>query len=58
MKTIKTIAALGFILLLATRPGSWILWGIMAAVCVGAYWAAERSEEDVQGNKQRPARRA
>ncbi len=45
MKTIKTIAALFFILLLATRPGSWVLWGIMAAVCVGAYWAAERSEE-------------
>jgi len=45
MKTIKTAAALGFILLLATRPGSWALWGIMAAVCVGAYWAAERSEK-------------
>ena len=47
MKTIKTAAALGFILLLATRPGSWALWGIMAAVCVGAYWVAERNENDV-----------
>ena len=45
MKTIKTIAALFFILLLATRPGSWVLWCIMAAVCVVAYWAAERSED-------------
>ena len=45
MKTIKTMAALFFILLLATRPGSWALWGVMLAVCVGAYAAAERSEE-------------
>lgn len=45
MKTIKTIAALGFILLLATQPGNLVLWGIMTAVCAGAYWAAERSEE-------------
>lgn len=47
MKTIKTIAALGFILLLATQPGNWVLWVVIAAVCVGAYWAAERSENDV-----------
>ena len=49
MKTIKTIAALGFILLLATQPGSWVLWGIMAAVCVATYAAAER--EDNKENK-------
>lgn len=49
MKTIKIIAALFFILLLATRPDSWVLWGIMAAVCIGAYWAAERSESNVGG---------
>ena len=47
MKTIKTIAALGFILLLATRPDEVVLWGIMLAACAGVYWAAERSENDV-----------
>ena len=53
MKTIKTVAALAVIMLLATRPGSWVLWGIMAAVCVGAYMAAERNENDVQNNYKR-----
>lgn len=47
MKTIKTVAALFFILLLATRPGNWVSWGIMLAACAGVYWAAERSERDV-----------
>lgn len=44
MKTIKTIAALGFILLLATQPGDIAFWGVMLAACVGTYAAAERSE--------------
>lgn len=47
MKTIKTVAALFFILLLATQPGEVVLWVIMLAACAGAYWAAERSEDDV-----------
>ena len=50
MKTIKTIAALGFILLLATQPDDIVLWGVMLAACSGVYWAAERSEEDVKDN--------
>lgn len=54
MKTIKTIAALFFILLLATQPGDIALWGIMLAVCAGVYAAAERSEaENVQNNNRR-----
>ncbi len=56
MKTIKTVAALFFILLLATRPGSWALWAIMMAVCVGAYAAAERSEADVQMHNERQSK--
>lgn len=47
MKTIKTVAELFFILLLATQPGDIVLWGVMLAACAGVYWAAERSENDV-----------
>ncbi|MDK2813843.1 MAG: hypothetical protein PWQ08_1098 [Clostridiales bacterium] len=47
METIKIIAALGFILLLATQPGDIVLWGIMLAACAGIYIAAGRSEESV-----------
>ncbi|MDD2992984.1 MAG: hypothetical protein PHG73_05500 [Pygmaiobacter sp.] len=56
MKTIKTIAALGFILLLATQPGDIALWGVMLAACVGAYMAAERSEND-EPNRKRTAKK-
>lgn len=57
MKTIKTVAALFFILLLATQPGDIALWGVMLSACVGVYAAAERSEaENVQNNYERQSK--
>lgn len=44
MKTIKTIAVLGVVLLLATRPGNWALWAVAIGTCVAFYLVADNKE--------------
>ena len=58
MRTVKTIAALGFILLLATRPGNWALWAVAIGICVAIYHVADSKENGAQQCDNTTERRA